>query len=102
MHLIARFCGRIGRFTIALALAAGVPRLNADAVRPTQIENEYVKYVIEANGSNSAFVDKMSGTDYCAGNGAAGLARLRKGGKQYEVSQAVYTDGKLQVQFGES
>ncbi len=90
------------RLALAILLGTGGSRLHAESARPIELENEYVKYVIAADGSNSGFVDKKTGTDYCDHKGAAKFASLRKAGKQYGATQATYADGKLQVQFGES
>lgn len=86
---------------LAFLLNCGLT-LNAETAKPVELENEYVKYVIAADGLNSGFVDKKSGTDYCDQKRAAKCARLRKAGKQHEATQATYADGKLHVQFGES
>ncbi|MFO1514175.1 MAG: hypothetical protein U1F83_14885 [Verrucomicrobiota bacterium] len=86
----------------AAALAAVGERLRAEASKPVEFENAYVKYVIAADGSISAFIDKQSGTDFYDRQRGAKFARLRKTGKQFGASRATYSDGKLQVQFGES
>ena len=102
MQSNTRLRSRLGLLTQAFVLVAGVLTLNAETARPIELENEYVKYVIAADGSNSGFVDRKSGTDYCDHKGATKFARLRKTGKQYGATQATYADGKLQVLFGES
>ena len=86
----------------AFVLVGGVSGLTSELGKPVAIENQYLKYVIAADGLNSAFVDKKTGTDYCDRKGGAKFARLRKSGKQFPASQATYADGRLQVQFGES
>ncbi|MCC6821388.1 MAG: hypothetical protein IT579_11710, partial [Verrucomicrobia subdivision 3 bacterium] len=87
---------------LAVVLASGGIRLNAEVGPPVTIENQYLKYIVAADGSNSAFIDKTSGTDYCDHQRSGKFASLKKAGKQYAATQATYADGKLQVQFGES
>ena len=87
---------------LAVALALGGKRSHAEAGPPVMIENLYVKYVIAADGSNSAFIDKQSGTDYCDHQRSGKFASLKKAGKQYAATSATYADGQFQVQFGES
>jgi hypothetical protein len=84
------------------ALAAGVQRLHAQAAKPVEIENQYVKYVVGADGSNVAFFDKSSGTDCCAHKEGTKFARVKKAGKDFAATQVTIADGKLSVQFGES
>ena len=102
MQSNTRLISRLGLLAQSFVLVAGVLALDAETARPIELENEYVKYVIASDGSNSGFVDNKSGMDYCDHKGAAKFARLRKAGKQYGATQATYADGKLQVQFGES
>ena len=87
---------------LAVVLASGGARLHAEAGQPVTIENQYVKYVLGLDGSNSAFIDKQSGTDYCDHQRGAKFAKLKKAGKEYAATSATYAVGKLQVQFGES
>lgn len=86
---------------IALLALTGAP-LHAETGKPIELENQYLKYVIGADGSNAAFIDKPTRTDYSDHKAGAKFARLRKSGKQFVASQVTFADGKLQVQFGES
>ena len=87
---------------LAVIVATAATRLQAQAGRPVELENQYLKYVIAANGSNSAFMDKQSGTDYCDHQRSSKFARLRKSGKVFEASQVTHADGQLNIQFGAS
>jgi hypothetical protein len=87
---------------LAAVLATGGVRLHAEGGKAIELENQYLKYVIGADGSNSAFMDKQSGTDYCDHQRSSKFARLRKSGKGFGASQVTYADGKFNVQFGES
>lgn len=102
MKLTDTFKPGCGWLALAAALATGGTPLPAEAGKPIEFENQYVKYVIGADGSNAAFLDKQSGTDYYDRQRGATFARLRKSGKQYGATQASYADGKLKVQFGEA
>lgn len=90
------------RLALVGVLMAGNTLSKAEAAKPIELESQYLKYLIGADGSNTAFLDKRSGADYCDHNAATKFARLRKSGKQFVASQAAYADGKLQVQFSES
>jgi len=102
MNLIDVFQQCRGWLALAVALGIGGARSHAEADRPIELENQYVKHVIRADGANSAFIDKQSGTDYCDHQRIVKFARLKKAGKEYAATQATYADGKLQVHFGES
>ena len=67
-----------------------------------ELENEYVKYVIDASGCNSAFVDKRTGKDYLATKSSAACAKVRIAGQYHDASSASYSDGKLTIGFGET
>jgi hypothetical protein len=101
-HLNACLKKVLGLSSQTLVLAAALSGLSADPAKPVVVENQYLKFVIGADGSNSAFIDKQSGTDYCDHKGATKFARLRKGGKQYDATQVSFTDQRLSVKFGES
>ncbi len=66
------------------------------------LENEYVKYLIGADGRNLSFVDKRTGKDYCAKEPAHYCVQLKKGGKNYPPSALSYADGQITARFGES
>ena len=66
------------------------------------IENSYAKYVIQSDGRNLHFVDKSTGIDYCVQNPRSSFARVKKTGGYYDASSVSYTDGQIEVQFGES
>jgi hypothetical protein len=102
MHLDAGFRQGLEWLARTLVLIGGAFILHAEGSKPVEFENEYVKYVIAADGSNLAFVDRKSGTNYCDRKGDAKFARLRKAGKQFPATQVTYTDGKLHVEFGAS
>lgn len=90
------------RIVAALALLAGlnwIGRLQAaEPEAACTLENQYVKYVIGADGSNRQLVDKRDGKDYC-GNRASRFATTKKGGKSYGSSKVTWADGRLTVEF---
>jgi len=87
-------------------VAAGIsaPKLLTarETVPACTLENEYLKYVIGANGCNLQFIDKQDGKDYCGGNKSHPFARLLKDGKSVAASGVAYADGLLKVRFGDS
>jgi len=91
-----------GWLALAAVLGTGGAGVCAEASHPVTIENQSVKYVIEADGSNAAFIDKQSGKDYATHQPGAKFARLKRAGKEYAASRASYADGRLKVLFGES
>ena len=83
-------------------LAARTLLLCAGTGKPIELENQYLRYVIDGDGSNVTFADRQTGVDHSAHNSGVKFARLRRGGREFAASQVTLTDGKLHVQFGES
>jgi hypothetical protein len=73
-----------------------------EAMMPITIQNEYVKYVIGADGTNLHFVDKRTGQDYCAQQPPASFARIRKAGRDYPAASVSRAGARITAQFGES
>lgn len=67
-----------------------------------ELENGYVRYVIENDGRNLHFVDKRTGKEYCVQEHRTAFACVKKAGKSYDASSVSYTDGRIEVQFGAS
>ena len=63
------------------------------------LENDHVRYVVGANGRNLSFLDKHTGTEYCAQKGNRALVTLKKGTAWYEPTACIYADGRLSFQF---
>jgi hypothetical protein len=61
------------------------------------LENQCIRYVISSDGKNVHFVDKQTGKDFVVGGPSA---RVKKEGKYYEASSALYRDGILEIDFG--
>ena len=70
---------------LAALLALAGTHLHAEAGKLIELENQYLKYVIGGDGSNAAFFDKQSGTDFTDHKAGAKFARVRKSGKQFVV-----------------
>ena len=66
---------------------------------PIVLENECAKYVIAANGQNLHFIDRRTGTDYCAASAKSCFARVTKGGKEHKPAAVSYADGRLTATF---
>jgi hypothetical protein len=66
------------------------------------LENQYIKLVIGADGSNRQLVDKRDGRDYCGGNQKSRFATIKKAGKSYGSSRATGAEGRLTVEFADS
>jgi len=66
------------------------------------IENDFVRYIIGADGCNLHFVDKSTGTDYCHQDSNISFVRVKKADKEYQASSLSFTKGKIIVQFGDS
>jgi len=67
-----------------------------------ELRNQYVNYIIGADGVSLHFIDRRSGEDYCRHDPDRALARIRMGEKTWEASAASYASGKLTVRFGDS
>lgn len=81
---------------------SGILPSRAETAKTIEIENEYLRYVIAANGKNLHFIDKQTGIDYCADSHPSKFARLTKDGQRYNASSVSYADGCMTVQFGRS
>lgn len=66
------------------------------------IENDYVRYVIAANGQNLHFMDKLTGKDYSAQNPNSSFSRVKKAGREYNASSLHFAKGTVTVEYGES
>ncbi len=63
------------------------------------LQNEYVTYIIGADGKNLSFLDKRSGKEYCAQKGQRAFVTLKKGDTWYEPTTCTFSGGKITVQF---
>jgi hypothetical protein len=64
------------------------------------LENEYVRYVIGADGLNLHFAAGRTHKDYCV-HGVP-FARVTKAGKTYDASAVSSRNGRIEVEFGVS
>lgn len=74
----------------------------AESPKVCTLENQHIRYVIGADGSNQQVLDKRDGKDYCGGNRASRFATIKKAGKVYGSSKAAWTDGRLTLEFGQA
>ena len=81
---------------------AGSFRAQASEGTAIQFENEFLRIAIGRDGQNLQFLDKRTGNDYSSRTPISYFARIRKGGKEYNVSEASYAAGQLTLGFGES
>ena len=63
------------------------------------LENDYVRYVIGANGYNLSFVDKRTGRDHCVQEPQQAFVILKRDGRDYEPSTCSFAEGKITVEF---
>ena len=84
--------------SVGLMAAAARPALAAEC----KLENEFVQFVIGADGQSLRFADVRNGTDHLWVGGAGPCARVQIGGKQIAATEAAYAEGKLVISFGDS
>ena len=79
-------------------------KMNAEGKSGAEIvlENDYVRYVIGTDGRDLNFVDKQTGTDYCAKKPGHNFARLKKAGKSHVPSAVSYAQGRITLEFGDA
>ena len=58
------------------------------------LENEHVKYLISADGSNTSFIDKRTGRDYCERVLSHPLMIVEKEGERQGPTACSWNDGK--------
>jgi hypothetical protein len=63
------------------------------------LENDFVRYVIGANGRNQSFIDKRTGRDYFQKNVASTFLSLRKNGKTYLPSHCSRSGNEIATEF---
>ena len=78
------------------------PSTSPNAEGAIVIETESFRYELGPDGANRHFIDKATGTDYCAPAQTPRFARVKKGGQTYPSSAVTYAEGRLDVAFGES
>ncbi|MGQ9590164.1 MAG: hypothetical protein ACUVYA_07710 [Planctomycetota bacterium] len=65
-------------------------------------ENQFVRYVVGADGTHQHFIDRQTGTDYAVSEPPSPCAHVRQAGQEFLASAAFYEDGRLTVEFGDS
>jgi hypothetical protein len=65
------------------------------------LENDFVKYVIGADGRNRSFIDKRTGRDYCRRDLATAFLCLKKNGKTYVPSRCSPSGHQITTEFSE-
>jgi hypothetical protein len=91
--------GSLGLILMA-SLAASLRAAEPEAA--CTLENQYIKYVIGADGGSLHLIDRRDGQDYCGGGGKAKLATVTKAGKTYPATKATWAEGRLTLNFGDS
>jgi hypothetical protein len=85
-------------FLSRVASAVGISIIGGGAGE-MMLENDFVRYTIDASGRSIGFVDKRTGRDYCAKDPPQPFATIRKDGKNFEPSRCSYTNGRLVFSF---
>ncbi len=62
--------------------------------------NQYLIYVVTANGRNERFVDRRTGRNYATPNSSC--AHVKSGGKDFPATAATFKKGLLKLQFTEA
>ena len=88
---------------LAVALLVGSLASLAVAAEGSQavctLENDYLKFLVDAQGRGLAFVDRRDGKDYLTSPPEA-IARVKLAGKDHDATEAHSADGKLTLAFG--
>jgi hypothetical protein len=71
----------------------------AQAGSDVVLENDYVRYVVGADGRNLGFLDKGTGKQRLAPRADRPFMTLKKGASQYHSSACTYADGTIVVAF---
>lgn len=66
-----------------------------------RVESDSLQWAIRADARTAEFIDKSSGSNTCSRPGAA-FASVKKGGKLFNATKAVLSDGRLTLEFGEA
>jgi len=66
---------------------------------PIKIENRYVTYVIGDDARNLRFVDRAAGRDCLQAAPGSACAMVRKAGREYAASSAVFDNACLSLEF---
>ncbi|NLN75594.1 MAG: hypothetical protein GX139_04745 [Armatimonadetes bacterium] len=66
------------------------------------LENDYVKWVVAADGLNQSFIDKTTGKDYLKKEAASKFAVVKKADKYYQASRVSQANGEITIDFADS
>src|SRR6266568_527625 len=64
------------------------------------MENQYLICAIGADGGNERFVDRQTGRNYAAPN--APCAHVKRDGKDFPATAAIFTDGLVALHFADA
>lgn len=84
----------------AFALGGELPVARAGSEGGLIIENQYLTYSVRADGRVERFVDRRTGLNYAVPN--APCARVKRGGKEFPVTAAVFKDKLLALEFADT
>jgi len=90
------------QWLICVAILVTIPGFEGEANMTIELKNEYVKYVIGSDGKNLQFIDQRTGTDYCVEDSKSACAQVRISGQYHDASSASYSNGRIDLEFGES
>jgi len=69
---------------------------------PVVLENSHVRYSISLEGRNLGFIDRATGIDYLKHDAPSVCALVRRNGKEYPATSALYADGRLVMRFAKA
>ncbi|HEO71138.1 MAG TPA: hypothetical protein ENN80_07735, partial [Candidatus Hydrogenedentes bacterium] len=85
--------------SLVLFIAPGATTQDSDGFT---LETDGFRWEVGANGANAAFIDKVSGKDFCDKASAPSFAHVAKGGQVVHVAAASEQDGYLALEFGDA
>ena len=98
--LVRTNTSRIGSKGVALVFALQAFAAAAQEQAVIRVESDALRLAIGADARTSDFTDKASGVNYCAPRPGAAFASVKKAGKVFEATRAVFSDGRLTLDFG--
>ena len=95
--------GKAGLLVLLCASTAfgASPIKTQEARMGAVIQNECLRFEIAPDGRAIHFIDRKTGTDYCAVKPTA-FARVTKDGREFPASEVRGSSGRIRVRFGES
>jgi len=85
---------------LPLLFAFSIQTQAAENQNTIVLENDYVKYVIAANGKNLHFIDKLSNTDLLRHESGSTIASIKIGSQRHIASSVSRMGDKIIIKFG--